>query len=249
MRPASFPRLTALAGAAWLACGAPADAPQAVPHRTGVVELEIGELDGAGPGTFARIAGLAPLAGGRLLVLDGDADEARVFSQDGQFEFAFGRQGAGPGEFSDACCVGLDSRGRVWIRDGGNARYDVFIVGDTSAEYRFSVRMGHGDVNFWAPITFDDRGRIIDIGHRPDGDGLAAPRRPATWRATSTRRSDRSSCSRTDPAAGTPKLLLTLPDRVVQRGRDAAAHHRGAGPDRAATDRRGKGAGAGAHRR
>ena len=36
--------------------------------------------------------------------------------------------------------------------------------------------MGHGDVNFWAPITFDSRGRLIDIGHRSDGSGLALVR-------------------------------------------------------------------------
>lgn len=157
------------------ACVAPDTVPR-VPARTGVVDLEIGELDGSGPETFARITGLAQLHDGRLLVLDGGANEGRVFAPDGRFLFSFGRAGAGPGEFNDPCCVGLDPGNRVWIRDGGNARYDVFEIGDTAAQYRFSVRMGHGDVNFWAPLTFDGRGRLIDIGHRPDGDGLGIVR-------------------------------------------------------------------------
>lgn len=105
-------------------------------------------------------------------MLDGKADEARVFDRDGTFRFAFGRSGEGPGEFAGACCTGLDDEGRVWVRDGGNARYDVFALDDTAARYCFSVRMGHADINFWAPITFDASGRLIDIGHRPGDDGL-----------------------------------------------------------------------------
>jgi hypothetical protein len=158
------------------ACGTSADVAPAAPRRTATIDLEIGEVDGAGPATFGRISGLALLPDGRLLVLDGNADEARVFDGEGRFRFAFGRSGEGPGEFGGACCVGVDDEGRIWVRDGGNARYDVFALDDTAAQYRFSVRMGHADVNFWAPITFDRRGRLIDIGHRPDGNGLALVR-------------------------------------------------------------------------
>ncbi len=158
------------------ACGAPDAAsdsePAEVAVRTATIELEIGDVEGDGPETFGRIGGLALLPDGGILVLDNSAEEARVFDRDGRFRYRFGRAGGGPGEFSGACCPGLDPKGRLWVRDGGNARYDVFAPGDTAAPYLFSVRMGHGDTNFWAPTTFDARGRLIDIGHRPAGDGL-----------------------------------------------------------------------------
>jgi hypothetical protein len=136
--------------------------------RRGEVELSIGELDGADEYTFARISGIAVDGAGRMFVADNEAHTVRIFSPDGKFIRAIGRSGQGPGEFVEPCCIAL--RGdTLWVRDGGNARYDVFVVGDTSAVPLTSIRMAHHDVNRWAPVTFDGSGNVIDVGVDPEG--------------------------------------------------------------------------------
>jgi len=140
------------------------------PARVAEVELEVGAQDGSAEESFSGIAGLAIDGRGRIYVADTRDSEIRVFDREGAFLFRIGRQGGGPGEFEGPCCLRFDGGGRLWVRDGGNARYSVFSVGDSGAEFRFIVRMAHGDANFWAPIYFDDAGRVIDIGHRPEAD-------------------------------------------------------------------------------
>jgi hypothetical protein len=143
-----------------------ADADEAATSLHGEVELAIGEVDGAEEYTFARIGGLAVDSGGRMFVVDNDAHTVRVFAPDGKFRYAIGRRGQGPGELMEPCCPAL--RGdTLWVRDGGNARYDVYTVGDTAATYLTGVRMAHRDANRWAPVTFDPSGNVIDIGSAP----------------------------------------------------------------------------------
>lgn len=156
--------------AAALACNEPG--PPAVPERTAAIELGIGRMEGDGADVFGRIAGIALHPSGRIFILDGQAEEVRVFAPDGAFLYAFGRNGQGPGEFSGACCIAFDPQNRLWVRDGGNARYDVFDVGAADARFAYTVRMAHSDANFWAPITFDAAGRLIDIGHRTRADAF-----------------------------------------------------------------------------
>lgn len=155
-------------------CGTTGDsaAPAGPPQRTASVDLRIGVEEGGDEETFSGVTGLALDARGRIYAADRASSEVRVFAPDGTFRFRIGRQGAGPGEFNGLCCLGFDRTGRLWVRDGGNARYNVFAVGDDAASFLFSVRMAHADVNFWAPVHFDDTGHVIDIGHRPRGDRL-----------------------------------------------------------------------------
>jgi hypothetical protein len=143
-----------------------------VPGRVASIELQLGSQDGSDVETFSGIAGLTLDSQGRIYVADTRGSEVRVFAPDGAFLFRIGRQGSGPGEFDGPCCLRFDRAGRLWVRDGGNARYSVFSVPDTAAELLFTVRMAHGDANFWAPIHFDDAGRLIDVGHRPAADRL-----------------------------------------------------------------------------
>lgn len=147
------------------------------PPETGSVsqvweaDLRIGAADGEGEDVFGRLAGVTLHADGRIIVVDRAVDEVRVFGPDGEFRYRIGRNGGGPGEFGGACCPAIDASGRLWIRDGGNARYQAFVLGDTAATLDSIVRMQHGDVNRWAGITFDSQGRLIDIGVRPAPDG------------------------------------------------------------------------------
>jgi hypothetical protein len=156
------------------ACGdEPAPTARAEPRLdTAVIDLTIGGGIVADPdATFGRIGGLALGASGEIVVADAQANELRAFSAAGDFRFRVGRAGAGPGEFDGPCCLAFGDDGNLWVRDGGNARYEVSELGDTAAAYVGSVRMAHGDVNRRAPVTFDTQGRLIDIGYRPGADG------------------------------------------------------------------------------
>lgn len=120
---------------------------------------------------FGRVSGVAVDAKGRIYVADMQANEVRVFSPTGAYQFKIGRAGAGPGEFSGPCCLAIDKKQQLWVRDGGNARYSVFTTGDTAATYVTQFAMQHRDVNLFAPTTFESTGQLIDIGSGTDSTG------------------------------------------------------------------------------
>jgi hypothetical protein len=105
---------------------------------------------------------------GRIAVVDRMNHLVRVHQPDGMLAFSFGRNGGGPGEFDGPCCPAVDPGGRLWVRDGGNARYSAFAEQADGVEHVGQIRMSHHDANRWAPLTFDDDGRLIDIGARSD---------------------------------------------------------------------------------
>ena len=153
------------------ACAGDADthAVAEVPHDALTIAHTIGGADATQPEyEFGRIGGLALLADGRIAVADRVNQEVRVYQPDGTHAFSFGRSGAGPREFSGPCCIAVDPRDRLWVRDGGNGRYSIFEIHPDSAEHVGQVRMAHGDVNRWVRTTFDRAGNIIDIGSRTD---------------------------------------------------------------------------------
>lgn len=149
--------------------GAPATGPD-TRHVVLTPDLEIGRLDGDDAFLFARIAGLAQDARGRIYVAETQASEVRVFAPDGSFLFAIGRQGAGPGEFDGLCCLAVDDEDRLWVRDGGNNRFTVFAVGDSAARVLHSFPMATSSGNFWAATHFTEDGRLVQVGHRPAAD-------------------------------------------------------------------------------
>ena len=68
--------------------------------------LQIGERDGESPYLFSRVRGAVRVPDGRIVVLEGESLEIRVFGPDGTHHVSFGRRGDGPLEF--------ESRGRTW---------------------------------------------------------------------------------------------------------------------------------------
>ncbi len=62
-------------------------------------EVQIGSLDGSGPDVLGRIAGLALLPSGTVVVAESQALELRAFDQSGAHLWSAGRGGEGPGEF------------------------------------------------------------------------------------------------------------------------------------------------------
>ena len=66
-------------------------------------------------------------ANGDIFVADGHVNNRVVkFTKDGQFIKAWGKKGAGPGDFSVPHAIAIDARGRVFVADRGNSRVQIF---------------------------------------------------------------------------------------------------------------------------
>jgi hypothetical protein len=140
-------------------------APQQGAMRTGVVDLTIGGERETRPNySFTRIANVITDPSGRIFVSDAEEHVVRVYSSAGVHLFNIGRQGQGPGEFEGPTFMAFDARGRLWVRDGGNMRYNGYTVAATRAQLVATIRMAHADGDRWAPLSFDDQGRLVDVG-------------------------------------------------------------------------------------
>lgn len=84
----------------------------------------IGVRDGSGPELFGRITDVAVDANGRVLVLDAEHSEVRIFGSDGTFVGAFGSRGEGPGEFQSPDHLALFENGQLVVEDLG--RLQIF---------------------------------------------------------------------------------------------------------------------------
>jgi hypothetical protein len=95
-------------------------------------ELRIGSPEGEGPEVFGSVSGLAVTEDGRILVLDNQARELRIFGADGAHLRTVGGDGSGPGEFRGPVGVDVDpADGAIWVVDPQNARYSVFEADGT----------------------------------------------------------------------------------------------------------------------
>ena len=82
---------------------------------------------GEGPDTFAGPCDVAVAANGDIFVADGHVNARIVkFDKDGTFIKAWGKKGAGPGEFNLPHTIVIDSRGRVLVGDRSNNRIQIF---------------------------------------------------------------------------------------------------------------------------
>jgi hypothetical protein len=98
---------------------------------TGNVLMTLGKqgVAGDGPDTFDQPSGIAIASNGDVFVTDGHGKNDRVvkFSKDGKFIKAWGRHGAGPGEFDQPHDISIGgSQGRVFVADRSNSRVQIF---------------------------------------------------------------------------------------------------------------------------
>ena len=102
-----------------------------------LMRLGTAGVAGGGPTHFNEPSDVVTAPNGDIFVADGHSGQnpkvppdyvTRVvrFSKDGKFIKEWGKLGSGPGEFRNAHAVAIDSRGRVFVGDRGNARLQIF---------------------------------------------------------------------------------------------------------------------------
>lgn len=131
--------------------------------------LVIGTANGSDHESFGAVTGVLGDEAGRIYVLDSQASAVRVFDSTGTFLFSIGRFGQGPGELSEPCCLAWGPDSLLWVREGGNARYSAFHIGDRSGEFVTTVGQRHNSPGFQTETTFSPQGHLIDIGDRVSG--------------------------------------------------------------------------------
>jgi hypothetical protein len=98
----------------------------------GKVLLTLGKpgVAGDGPDEFNAPTDVAVAANGDIIVSDGHGGKtnARIvkFTPDGKFIKAWGKRGAGPGEFGVNHSLAIDSAGRIYVADRGYSRIEIF---------------------------------------------------------------------------------------------------------------------------
>lgn len=123
-------------------------------------ELRIGSADADGPEMFGDVADLAVDSTGRLWVLDGQAEELRLFDADGRYVRTVARKGNGPGELAGAAAVLVMHGGEgVVVVDYGNQRYARF---DTAGRYLGAVRRPFGFSRYPFVGGIDSTGAVLE---------------------------------------------------------------------------------------
>src|SRR5690606_37595101 len=106
---------------------------------------------------FGSIRGIEVDPTGRILVVDGQARQLRIFSPAGEHVQTIGRSGDGPGEFRSPDHVRVARDGRLVVRDQP-ARFSVFsadgaYVGGWPLGARFATS---------APFYLDPEDRVLN---------------------------------------------------------------------------------------
>jgi len=159
-------------------------------------DLRLGTIDDDRPDEqFADIYAVLSDDEDRIYVLDGQAQEIRVFAPDGDFLRTIGGKGDGPGELSDAAGLNLGPEGRLWVWDSSVGFHVFELDGSFVTRHRRLVRgvlypwrgefAPDGHLYDWG-ISYPgmDEGEIAEraIYHPssvPDLAGLREPRHPA----------------------------------------------------------------------
>lgn len=148
--------------------------------------LRLGSLDGPPEEQFGNVADLALLADGAVAILDGQADEVRLFGADGTYLGARGSSGDGPGEFRSPIVLNV-------------------LAGDTLAVFdntpRRITRFGPDGAPGRITTLEDVGGRISAASFLPDGSLVGRSR----WIAPGG-----GSLPGTDPTFVRDTAILTL---------------------------------------
>ena len=149
------------------------------------IDLQFGSREGDDPNlTFGRVQGIQAASDGTVYVLDGQAEEVRAFTPDGEYLRTIVRRGEGPGETTGASGIILSGDTLLWTND---VRKGVVIGVDTHGEeVRRFKRLAYDPAYYWSG-TFDIHGRYWISAYHADeersGDiTKAGPYTETYWR-------------------------------------------------------------------
>jgi peptidylamidoglycolate lyase len=120
---------------------------------------------GADSQRFNLPTDVAILDGGEFFVSDGYENSRIVkYSSDGKFQFQWGSEGSKSGQFNLPHGIAVDSEGRVYVADRGNARVQVF-----DSEGRFISEWKGPEIGrpYGIAIGLDEKAYVIDGGDQP----------------------------------------------------------------------------------
>ncbi len=113
---------------------------------------------------LSRSARFAVDQAGNLFYPEVNESTIYVFDSLGKYVASIGRKGGGPGEFQGVCCAAIDTKGRLWARDMGGGRYNVFSLKTPQRpQLAFQVKMAHTDRNLWISPQFNRQGWLYDL--------------------------------------------------------------------------------------
>jgi DNA-binding beta-propeller fold protein YncE len=128
-------------------------------------------------------AGLSLCRPARLAVGDGGNHRVQIFDANLRFLRAIGREGTGPGQFINPCCLVFDPQGRLYVADPGRDDIQVFDKGGTFIRAVGSSGSGNGQFrrlgvpfidpatgNIWVPDFANRRVEVV----APDGTFVAS---------------------------------------------------------------------------
>ena len=145
------------------------------PEVWGKFGTDPGEFDfgGVTEGDQSQSVAIAP--DGRIAVGDGGNHRVQIFDSRRRFLKAIGREGRGPAQFVNPCCVAFDGQGRLYVADAGRSDIQVF---DADGQFiRIIGEAGRGRGQFdrpgvpyidprtgllWVPDFANDRVEVVD---------------------------------------------------------------------------------------
>jgi hypothetical protein len=132
-------------------------------------DLRIGSMMESGPTAFGRIHDLQVDSAGRIYILDGQAQEVRVFFADGTYSHKIGRQGEGPGELKQAVAMGWGPGSVLRVVDMGNARISSF---EKDGTFVSGAPQTGGFSMFPWPGAFLHSGGVVTVASHIGDDGF-----------------------------------------------------------------------------
>jgi hypothetical protein len=171
-------------------------------------DLEIGTRDGALEYTFSRIASLAVMEDGSIVVSDAVAQELRVYDANGSYVRTLGRRGEGPGEFASAPTIAGISADTVFAFDPRSLRLTLVSL--------------DGELVGEVPLRSEGLGRVESIVRRDDGTYvMQSPWIPPDGGAVESHEMraelDSVAALRTDAHGAFIDTMRVMPDRTRAR--------------------------------
>lgn len=136
---------------------------------------------GLEPGQLLQPVSIA-VAGQKVYVLDGEAHQVVVYSDQGEYLFQFGGRGQGMGHFSKPRVVAVSRQGQIYVLDSGNYEVQRFNErGEYVSRYAFRKDRNSEELRELDGLTVDQAGAVYimdNVAHKLrkiEADGSPGP--------------------------------------------------------------------------